>query len=109
MWDGSERRAMHRRARHSLTCIDEALKADPPPSKAVLEALRTFIIEQWLPHLEFVEAKAEQLDQMHKVSQRITIWLDGTCWVIKVLLPSLILMGGVILGLGKAGSHFGIW
>lgn len=100
---------MHRRAQRSLTCIDEALKLDPIPPAAILKALREFILEQWLPHLEWVDGQAGKLDAMHSVSQRITIWLDGACWVIRVLLPGLIVLTGVGIALGHFGVKLGLW
>lgn len=108
-WDGNERRAMHRRAHKSLTCIDQALKTDQPASRAVLESLRMFILEQWLPHLEFIDQKATQLDKMHAIFLRLEIWMNGACWVLHKGLPGLLIVGGAVIGAGKLGAHLGLW
>jgi hypothetical protein len=91
-WDGSERRTPHRRAHRSLTCIERSLKLDPIPPEATLEAMRDFMQEQWMPHLEREDTRDARSAEDHEVLQQAKIWMKGGCYFLRVILPSLVML-----------------
>ena len=109
--NGSQKHGLQRKARKQLTCLDEELATNDltRAERATLGALREFLLEQWIPHIQEAEVRMDRFDEIYLIAQRVDIWLTGACWVIKRGLPGLVLLGGLIFGAGRLGSSLGLW
>lgn len=96
---------MDRDNRRVVSCLDDALKRTDitETDRIILTALRTFVTDQWVPHLAEEEKMRQQLEEVHTVffvpmaingdtnlakylqntAIRANIWLDAGCWFVK--------------------------
>lgn len=109
--NGSQKHGLQRKARKQLTCLDEELATTDltRAERATLGALREFLLEQWIPHIQEAEVRMDRFDEIYIIAQRVDIWLTGACWVIKRGIPGLLVLGALSLGVGRLGAHLGLW
>lgn len=98
-------------ARNQLSCLDAALAENnlSKGERLVLTALRQFLVEQWIPHLDIAYKRIRHLDRMYLIFERLDIWMTGACWLIKRGLPGAIFLGSLAYGFGHYGSRLGLW
>ena len=97
--------------REQIKAIDEILRNNQvgKGERELLSVLQQFLLYQWLPHLDSVHERVQRFDRMYDTFERINIWLDGACWIIRRGLPGLIIIGTVAYGTGRYGSKLGLW